>query len=273
MIPIVSKLHQKYYEEKLHAKQRFNERYFEKHKSEYDIAQFKDKYLGQECFVVCNGPSLKAEDLDKIAEKGIVSFAANRVFNIYPKTKWRPEYISVADEGYVYEKDIIDGIEQSQPEMFFVRSQAAYTLRKLKCNVCPIFTDGATSLLENPMFSDDLRKVIYAIGPVTYFNIQIAAYMGFKKIYIIGADHKYSNTRNKDGSITKNDGIESYFAEIGENGEKKKITIPQASPTWQIDIAYESALNYCINNGIEIYNATRGGFLEIFKRISFDEIV
>ena len=67
MIPIISELHHKCYEIKKRARQRFNERYFEKHKSEYDIAQFKDKYLGQECFVVCNGPSLKAEDLDKIA--------------------------------------------------------------------------------------------------------------------------------------------------------------------------------------------------------------
>ena len=35
--------------------------------------------------------------------------------------------------------------------------------------------------------------------------------------------------------------------------------------------AFEVAREYCDKNGIEIYNATRGGYLEAFKRIDFDE--
>lgn len=36
--------------------------------------------------------------------------------------------------------------------------------------------------------------------------------------------------------------------------------------------AYRVAESYCTSHGIKIYNATRGGKLEIFNRVDFDRI-
>lgn len=36
--------------------------------------------------------------------------------------------------------------------------------------------------------------------------------------------------------------------------------------------AYKSARLYAENHGIKIYNATRGGELEVFERVNFDDI-
>jgi len=36
--------------------------------------------------------------------------------------------------------------------------------------------------------------------------------------------------------------------------------------------AYKVVKNYVDKNGIKIYNATRGGYLELFERVSIDDI-
>jgi hypothetical protein len=37
--------------------------------------------------------------------------------------------------------------------------------------------------------------------------------------------------------------------------------------------AYKEAKNYADGHGIKIYNATRGGMLEVFERVDLDRVV
>lgn len=63
----------------------------------------------------------------------------------------------------------------------------------------------------------------------------------------------------------------------GETPEKRgepNEDLPKTAPaTWELDLAYEYADKYSRDHGFRIYNATRGGFLEKFERVSFDEVV
>ena len=46
------------------------------------LKRFKDIHVGEVCFVIGNGPSLTAEDLEKLSQKDIPTFAFNRIFLI-----------------------------------------------------------------------------------------------------------------------------------------------------------------------------------------------
>ncbi len=56
------------------------------------LSSLKDRHKGEKCFIIGNGPSLRAEDLQKLYEKEIISFATNRIFHIFDQTEWRPDY-------------------------------------------------------------------------------------------------------------------------------------------------------------------------------------
>ena len=111
-----------------------------------------------------------------------------------------------------------------------------------------------------PKFSENIERRAYSARTVVYTCIQIACYMGFKEIYLLGTDHNYerkqtdtSNHFHKDyykGNIKP----DSYFKEKAE-------------------LAYRAAEEYAAAHGIKIYNATRGGKLEVFKRKSLEEIL
>lgn len=227
-----------------------------------EIKKFKNIHKGKRCFIVGNGPSLKGEDLEKL--KGEITFAANRIDPIFKETTWRPTYYCAFDDGFIKDTENHRFIESVDCEMKFFRKQGYYYSRSIKDKKTFLKSRYSEKYLDTPKFSEDISKYIYTIGTVTYVSIQIAIYMGIREIYFIGVDNSYANERKKDGTLVKNENSKNYFGD-------EKIN-EGFSAVYQMDIAYEAAKKYADKNKIEIYNATRGGKLEIFERRDFDKL-
>lgn len=90
--------------------------------------------------------------------------------------------------------------------------------------------------------------------------------MGFTEIYLIGVDNKYANERKKDGSVVNNS-MKSYF---GKDYANESAVV---ASTWEMDEVYKFVEKYSRENGFRIFNATRGGYLETFERVSLDDIL
>lgn len=238
-----------------------------KKKSDIYLRSIKGKYRGKRCFVLGNGPSLTAEDLEML--RGEITFASNKIYRIFDNTSWRPTFWGLMDEGVAEQEGVIDGINGFECDKKFALQEGYYISRKLKGNTCFLHGWYQRKYLEHPGFSDDLTKGVYCIATVTYMLIQIARYMGFDEIYLIGIDNKYAYSRLRDGTVVRNEGIISYFGE--ENAPLPDSST--AASTWELDIAYEYADDYSRKHGFRIYNATRGGFLEKFERVNLDDVV
>ena len=63
-----------------------------------EIKKLKNIYRGKRCFLIGNGPSLRAEDLTCLHEHGEICFAFNRIYNIFEQTSWRPTFYISQDE-------------------------------------------------------------------------------------------------------------------------------------------------------------------------------
>lgn len=235
-----------------------------KQKSNRLMTELSGIHSGKRAFIVCNGPSLKAEDLTKIYQNGDISFACNKIQGIFDSTPWRPTYYCVIDEGYQH--SLVDVMNQVPAEIKFFRESSYISTKKVHSPTVWIKSYGSRSYLEHPMFSEDLRKGMYTIATVTYAMFQIAVHMGIKELYIIGCDNSYAVERTKDGKII-NKGGQSYFKGSGMENSKNIV-----GSTWECDIAYEFAARYAHEHGIKIFNATRGGHLEAFQRVDFDSL-
>ncbi|MDO4276030.1 MAG: DUF115 domain-containing protein [Eubacteriales bacterium] len=230
------------------------------------LLSVKGKYEGQRCFVLGNGPSLTSEDLDKL--KSEITFASNRIYKIFHETEWRPTYFVMFDEGVGMSEGVAKNISKIDC-IKFVREQGYFAYKDITGKVCFIHSRYNRKYLDNPQFSENLVCYIYSISTVTYAAIQIARWMGFNEIYLLGMDNKYAYSRLRDGSIVRNEGVASYFSDQGQ-----ELPAPTtAVATWEMDAAYEYAEKYSREHGFRIYNATRGGFLEKFERVDLDEIL
>lgn len=116
------------------------------------------------------------------------------------------------------------------------------------------------SYYEDQKFSNDITKVIYSGYSVMYDTIQIAVYMGFKEIYLIGADFSYLNDPGQRGNHVYDDVA----------NDRRKV-----AGRAYLDVsvnALVTARKYAELHGMKIYNATRGGKLEVFERKNLDEV-
>jgi len=222
------------------------------------LKKFRNIHKGERCFIIATGPSLTIEDMEKLKDE--YTFGMNSICLVFDKTDFRPTYFGIQDE-HVYEK-IKEKLILHCKENVFVSS-----------NICALY-DVPEQWITFPLnisyhafqtrfyqkyfakFSDDCYRAVYDGYSITYSLIQIAIYMGFKEIYLLGCDCNYSDDKNK-----------QHFVESGHYDPTYKTAGER------MIAAYKVAKRYADNHDIKIFNATRGGKLEVFPRVDLDEVL
>lgn len=243
-------------------------RNFEKTKAGKRLAQYRDKYAGQRCFIIANGPSLQAEDLDFLHQCGEITFGMNRIYKLFDHTQWRPTY-------YVCEDELI--CQNQQSEISAIAAKAKFIPIELKWwhnvsieNACYFHLNYNDQERYPFGFSTDIAHQMDCRGTVTFTCMQLAAYMGFSEIYLLGVDHNYRVTIDINGNTVTDLNAKDYFCE-GYDADIKDIVVHDMGNNTR---AYIDAKKYCdsTNGRVTIYNATRGGKLEVFQRVEFDAL-
>lgn len=230
------------------------------------IIEYKDKYKEKRCFIIATGPSLRMEDVEKLENE--YTFAVNSFCKIFDKTTFRPTFYAFLDpNGQLnLEREGNFHPEQYAKEVSFLNDIFRKKRNYKKTVYLPICYQNHWYKLgeidfdysKNLKWTDDLLWGIYDKYTITNCMIDVAIYMGFTKIYLLGVDCNYS-------------GPTSYFVDPGENYEKKSANLALASQQ-AMTAGYEFMAKHAKEHGIKIYNATRGGMLEVFERVNFDSI-
>lgn len=224
----------------------------------------KNKHMGERCFIIANGPSLRSSDLDFLDKKKEITFAMNRIYKIFPETTWRPTYYVCEDINIFH--DSLGEIDAIQAEKKFIPINHKW-YHDINVDNALYFWANYDRKKDFPdSFSTDIAKQMDSLGTVTFTCINIAAYMGFKEIYLLGVDHNYQITINEQGETVIDNTAKDYFCENYDEDIKNIVVHDMGQNTR----AYRKAKKYCDEHNINIYNATRGGKLEVFPRVDFD---
>lgn len=252
----------------------FNAPYRLRRKSKIILKQYRGKHKGERCFIIGNGPSLSSKDLDLLKDE--VCFAANRIYKIFTETEWRPTYYCVQDLKLADKmaEEMLSAIDTS--DACFFRMSKNEQLNEImakqeKISLVPLWCFSLEA--KELKFTDRADRFLYDGGTVTYMSMQLAAYMGFKEIYLLGVDHSLPYEMKKDGTVIKVDmSLASHFYETKEDNntgwEHRSYT------KFFQDMAYQAAEDFSKKNGkFRIYNATRGGKLETYERVKLEDIL
>ena len=222
------------------------------------LEQFKDKHTGERCFIVATGPSLQMSDLEILKKNKEISFSMNRVYRAFDQTTWRPDFYVVEDWRCIQEsRDEI--VELPIKYKFISDVYLPFWDGDIPQNIYKFHSHY--SLVENelPQYAEDIKYGMYTCATVVYNCFQLATYMGFKEIYLIGVDFNISGNYKS----VNNHFIKSYY---DSNSQPASFYDKEQLNT------YKAAKKYADEHGIKIYNATRGGKLEVFPRVDFDSM-
>jgi len=230
------------------------------------LKKIKNRHKGKRAFIVGTGPSLKIEDLEKL--KCEITFSVNGIFKCFDKTKWRPTYYSLLDlttlDKYKSENDNYDLTKCSVDEAFITdwfkdKIECKDQLNKKIVLVPVSYLNHLVEIeSEKLKYSSNLIFGHFAAHTVVNMCINIAQCMGIKEIYLLGVDCDYSQ------KLQYFDGSKNIEASRGVKNAK----IMQKN---QIR-GYKFIKKKLEKKGVKIYNATRGGALEVFERVDFNSL-
>ena len=128
------------------------------------IGRFRGRHAGERLFIIASGPSLN--DVDPAALKGETTLAINDALLRFPRSR----YAAVMDSRKLHEL---------HRELLSV--DAVFTLEGNSFGV-------ELRYLGTEGFTADVERGIYSGYTTTYFALQIALFMGFREIYLLGLD-------------------------------------------------------------------------------------
>lgn len=230
------------------------------------LKKIKNIHNEERCFIIANGPSLSVSDLEMLHQRREMTFAMNRIYKLFSDTTWRPTYY-VCEDINIF-NDSIDEINAIPAEKKFIPINHKW-YHNVNINDALYFWANYSREKDFPnSFSTNIAKQMDSLGTVTFTCINIAVYMGFKEIYLLGVDHNYRVTINEQGETVVDNSAKDYFCENYDTDIKDIVVHDMGQNTR----AYKKAKKYCDENGIKIYNATRGGKLEVFPRVDFESL-
>lgn len=237
-----------------------------------NLEKFKkihNKYKGKRIFIIGNGSSLNEMPLYLLKDE------YKMCFNHFPlmeeRVNWFPQFYAITDDLVV--RDMADELNStivSKVKYAFFPdihpSNINFKKRiKNKDNILWLY-------LDNPDFSDRLpycgiNETVVNVG------IQVAAYMGFSEIFLIGMDmtfnDKVQNTikNNSRDLESKEDDPNHFDPRYFGKGKRYHYT-----PTDGMIERFRLGKKFFEERGVNIYNAGYGGKLEVFNRVRFENI-
>lgn len=238
------------------------------------LEALKDSHKGEKCFVIGNGPSLKAEDLDKLRRQKIFCFASKGIYNIFGETEWRPDVWGVSDLDYIKVKE--DDLSQLNGFIKLVCSQAIihYGIQIRNSIYYPFIQAERTPKYCNM----DVSRGVHFYGTITGKLINFAMYMGFSEIYLLGCDHSFPTKLDENGNRVVDISKKMHFSENYFSDENEKAYVYRAIDDMDKSLKYvtdsfKDLKYFCDSYKIKVWNATRGGELEVFPRKNFDIVM
>lgn len=240
------------------------------------LRKMRGMYTGQRCFIMGNGPSLNKMDLN-IFQKEFV-WGSNRCYLLFDRISWRPKFYVAVDTRVVPDNaDEINALSQKMPNCSFF-FPVHFRYQRILNSSKNVYWYQENSLNEKKlpysMFSTNAANFIYSVRTVTVAMLQLAVYLGFNPIYLIGCDTNYTVPKtvqyeNEDANKLISTEHDLNHFDPRYFGAGKKWHEPHVE---RMIFHYEQAKKVCDEINVQVFNATIGGNLEVFPRVNYQEL-
>lgn len=222
------------------------------------LLAFKDKHKGQRCVIIGNGPSLNQMDLSFL--KNEICFGLNKIYLGFEKWGFIPTY-------YVSVNRLV--IEQNAEEILNIPCPKFLSNRGIPY-LLP--QDDIFFIKTNPppdiAFSPDPTQGLNEGSTVTYIAMQLAYYMGFETVILIGVDHHFV-TQGQPHKEVISPGDDPNHFHPDYFGKGIKWHLPDLATS---EHHYKIAHNYFKVNNRQIIDATLDGYCQVFPKQDYREL-
>jgi hypothetical protein len=242
-------------------------------------AEIRDIYKGRRAFVIGTGPSLARQDLSLL--EGEVTIGMSGLWKHSILKSWQPSFYCFGDGTF------FDGSPQMDTYFAQVREHVSDTkyvgiLRGLETvksrglldlrKTYFVLYDRELRLYEGTDL--DFERAVPSVQSTSQLAIYTALWAGCNPIYLIGLDHDWLSYNEYDRHFYKDnaglDGHPRLLQEIQNRTQKPYVSaLESVLFLWQ---GYQALQRIAEARGVKIYNATDGGFLDVYDRVDYTSL-
>ena len=225
------------------------------------IADFKNRYRGETCVVIGNGPSLDDTPLADLAAQ-YKTFGANKIYDSAKHPDFIPDFWTCVDT---------DMLHDCLP---YVLAHPEFTPAKFVPREFAFPSANILNVTVGRPISPDAAEYVALGGTVTVVNLQLAYYMGFTTALLVGVDHRYPK-RGSDGApgtkfIGDGDDPGHFASKTGAYFTKGKIyNRPELDAT--ATVSYPAVRKLYEAAGRKIVNLTPNTALDVFVKDNWNK--
>lgn len=240
-------------------------------------SRYKNIHEGERVFILCTGPSVSEMELTRL--KGEKTIAVSS-FCLHKDCQYiSPDYYCVPTFESYFSFDLaterLRRIQKTtlQADYFFSIHEKQFIDKMEEYDNRCVNYIAFDSMSGYESCDIDLTGLVLAPQSVSIMALEIALYMGFKTIYLIGTEHDALITKQYTHFYDYNQSIVSqnnkYENEQGDAGEGFDLLLTSTYALWK---QYKIMKQIAESNGAKICNATKGGILDVFERVDFDKL-
>lgn len=213
-------------------------------------------HRGERCFIIGNGPSLKHTDLAKLKDE--YTFGMNRIYLLFPELGFPTSY-------FVSINDLV--IEQCADEIAalpmpkFIAWHANRHFQRFPEDMIFLYTTYT-----GPQFTYDMTRRVWEGATVTNVALQLAFYMGFEQVILIGVDHNFASKGQANQTVVS-DGADPNHFDPRYFGKGFRWQLPDLETS---EIGYALARKAYEKAGRQVLDATVGGKLTVFPKVDYN---
>ena len=227
-------------------------------KSRAHMAEFKDIHVGQRCFIIGNGPSLRQTNLSKL--KNEFTFGMNRIYLLFPELGFTTSYF-VSINDLVIEQFAEDIAALPIPK--FIAWHSNRHFQRFPEDMIFLYTTYT-----GPRFAYDMTRRVWEGATVTNVALQLAYYMGFQQVILIGIDHNFASKGDANKTVVSQGDDLNHFAP-NYFGKGFRWQLPDLDTS---EVGYSLVHDAYRKAGREVIDATVGGKLTIFPKADYNSL-
>ena len=221
------------------------------------LSTYKDKHRGMRGFIIGNGPSLKNTDLSKLEDE--FTFGMNRIYLLFPELGFSTTYF-LSVNSLVIEQCAHDIVKLPVQKFLSWRS---YHLVPPSESIIYLHTTYT-----GPKFATDARGRLWEGATVTYIALQLAYFMGFEEVILIGVDHSFS-AQGKPNATVVSQGDDPDHFDRRYFGKGFRWQLPDLDTS---ERSYLLARQTFEADGRQVIDATVGGKLQVFPKVDYSSL-
>lgn len=220
----------------------------------------------QRCFVVGNGPSLNNLDLTLLKDEFVIG--SNSIY----LNEFLACDLIVIEDRLVFEDSIRDIVRSVKSPIICPFDLNSKTLQKsIRDKILWIPFQRVLGSFKSRNFVRRNHLPFFWGGTVTYLSLQIAYYLGFDEIILIGMDMSYSIPSDAaiSGSVITSNSDDPNHFNGSYFGKGKRWHLPD---TERMQRNLNRARIILESEGVKVVNATHGGNLKGYTRVDFNTL-